>query len=101
MLDHVDRHRALYQLAINTPEDGVVPNLLADHFTESLQQYLAGHPELTPPKPEVDPTIAVRFFAHGLVGAIKAWVQNGDTDRSAFIATIRTFSPKWMFPTGD
>ncbi|QIK62819.1 hypothetical protein G7068_06105 [Leucobacter viscericola] len=101
VLDHVDRHRALYQLAINTPEDGVVPNLLADHFTGSLQQYLAEHPELTPPNPEVDVTIAVRFFAHGLVGAIKAWIQEGSTDRTAFIATVLSYSPEWMFPTDD
>lgn len=101
VLDHIDRHRALYLLAINTPEDGVVPNLLADHFTGSLQQYLAEHPELTPPGPEVDVAISVRFFAHGLVGAIKQWVLSGDSDRAGFTATVVSFAPAWMFATNN
>lgn len=98
VLDHVERHRSLYLVAIKTPEDGVVPNLLANHFTGSLQQYLAEHPELAPPSPEIDPAISMRFFAHGLVGAIKQWVLSGDSDRTAFTATVVSFAPEWMFP---
>ncbi len=98
ILDHIERHRELYLLAINTPQDGTVPNLLADYFTETLIHYLEQRTRLDPPLSQIDATVAARFFAHGLVGAIKAWVLSGTSDREPFLHSVAAFSPEWWLP---
>lgn len=98
VLDHIDRHRSLYELSVDTPQDGTVPNLLADHFTETLTQYLEGRAQLAPPLPDVDRSIIARFFAHGLVGAIKAWLLSGSSDRDEILRSVMVIGPDWWLP---
>ncbi|QAB17056.1 TetR/AcrR family transcriptional regulator [Leucobacter muris] len=98
VLDHIDRHRNLYELSIDSPQDGTVPNLLADHFTETLEQYLESRSRLQPPLPDVDRSIVARFFAHGLVGAIKAWLLSGSSDHDEVLRSVVALSPEWWFP---
>ncbi|MFV0432666.1 MAG: TetR/AcrR family transcriptional regulator [Leucobacter sp.] len=98
ILDHIDRHRQLYLKSIQSPQDGTIPNMLADHFTTTLEQYLAQRVNLEPKTPEIDiPTVA-RFFGTGLVGAIKAWVVSGAEDREAFVHSVQSLAPDWWFP---
>lgn len=98
ILDHIERHRGLYLLSINTPQDGTVPNLLTDHFTETLQLYLAQRALHEPPLPEFEVDVVSRFFGMGLVGAIKAWVLSGVSDRESFLRSVTTLAPSWWFP---
>ncbi|WP_449281384.1 TetR/AcrR family transcriptional regulator [Leucobacter sp.] len=98
ILDHVERHRGLYLLSINTPQDGTVPNLLTDHFTETIKLYLEQRELHEPQVPEFEVDVVSRFFGMGLVGAIKAWVLSGESDREAFLNSITTLAPAWWFP---
>ncbi|RGE20289.1 TetR/AcrR family transcriptional regulator [Leucobacter sp. wl10] len=98
ILDHIDRHRGLYLLSINTPRDGTVPNLLADHFTETLKQYLEQRALYEPPLPELEVDVVARFLGMGLVGAIKAWVLSGVSDRRSFLRSVTALAPSWWFP---
>ncbi|WP_024355590.1 TetR/AcrR family transcriptional regulator [Leucobacter chironomi] len=98
VLDHIDRHRSLYELSIDSQQDGTIPNLLADHFTATLEQYLESRAQLQPPLPDVDRAIVARFFAHGLVGAIKAWLLNGSSDHEEVLSAIVALAPVWWFP---
>jgi AcrR family transcriptional regulator len=99
VLDHVERNRAIYLLAIGVPQDGTVPNMLANHFAGTLQQYLAQHPELTPPDSDLNALISIRFMSRGLAGAVEAWLLSGTTDRNGFIDATLTFVPEWLFRT--
>ncbi|QZY51456.1 TetR/AcrR family transcriptional regulator [Leucobacter tenebrionis] len=98
VLDHIDRHRSLYELSVHSPQDGTVPNLLADHFTETITQYLETRARLDPPLPDVDRSIVSRFFAHGLVGAIKAWLLSGSSDRDEVLRSVMVIGPDWWLP---
>lgn len=98
ILDHIDRLRPLYVLSINTPQDGTVPNLLADHFTETITQYLEQRESWEPALPEFDRTVVARFLAHGLVGAIKAWVLSGSRDHDVCLRSVVAAAPAWWFP---
>lgn len=98
ILDHVDRLRPLYTLSINSPQDGTVPNLLADHFTETISQYLVQREAWQPPLPDFDRAVVARFLAHGLVGAIKAWVLSGSTDHEVCLRSVVAAAPAWWFP---
>jgi len=101
ILDHVERHRDLYLLSVNTPQDGTVPNLLADHFTVTMTQYLAQRAGMEPRMPAFDTAIIARFFAHGLVGALKVWVLDGARDRHGFHRSVIQLAPEWWFPARD
>lgn len=101
ILDHIDRLRPLYLLSINTPQDGTVPNLLADHFTETISQYLVQREEWEPALPEFDRAVVARFLAHGVVGAIKAWVLSGSVDHQVFLRSVVATAPAWWFPASD
>lgn len=98
ILDHIDRLRPLYVLSINTPQDGTVPNLLADHFTVTITQYLEQRESWEPALPEFDRTVVARFLAHGLVGAIKAWVLSGSRDHEVCLRSVVAAAPAWWFP---
>lgn len=98
MLDHIERHRGLYLLAINTPQDGTVPNLLADHLTESFLLTLEQRAQRAQDLPPMDNHVVARFVAHGIVGAIKAWVLNGTTEREPFFRSLALLAPEWWFP---
>ena len=99
ILDHIDRLRPLYVLSIGSPQDGTVPSLLSDHFTETITQYLEQRASWQPPLPEFDRAVVARFFAHGLVGAIQAWVLSGATEHEPFLRSVLMSAPAWWFPT--
>lgn len=101
ILDHIDRLRPLYVLSINTPQDGTVPNLLADHFTVTITQYLQQRESWEPALPEFDRAVVARFLAHGLVGAIKAWVLSGSRDHEVCLRSVVAAAPAWWFPASE
>ncbi|WP_336651986.1 MULTISPECIES: TetR/AcrR family transcriptional regulator [unclassified Leucobacter] len=98
VLDHIDRNRTLYELSIDSQQDGTIPNILADHFTATLEQYLESRAQFEPPLPDVDRSIVARFFAHGLVGAIKAWLLSGSSEHDEVLSAIVALAPSWWFP---
>ena len=98
IVDHMEAHAALYTLSISTPADGTVPNLLADHFTETMRQYLVRRKDLTPTPPSYDCEIVARFFGTGLVGALKAWMLTGSKDRTQLLESVISLTPSWWFP---
>lgn len=98
ILDLIEAHRDVFLLSVQTPQDGSIPNLLADHFTGTLRQYLAERAKLKPELPALDIDVVSRFFAFGLVGALKTWVLEGLTDRGAFLQSVIALAPTWWFP---
>ncbi|QIM17196.1 TetR/AcrR family transcriptional regulator [Leucobacter insecticola] len=101
VLDHVERHRALYLLAINTPQDGSVPNSLANHFTKSMQEYLALRVKLSPPIPELDEQMVAGYYGYAMVGAIKGWLLKGNASREEFAQVLVSLIPTWWFINED
>ncbi|MBK0417843.1 TetR/AcrR family transcriptional regulator [Leucobacter sp. CSA1] len=95
VLDHVERFRDVYAMAIATPHDGVAQNLLCDFFTDTVHPFLESRSKVDPRVLELEPNTAARFFAHGIVGAIKSWVLNGDPDREYFVRTLVGCAPDW------
>lgn len=98
ILDHVERRRSIYVLSNTSAHDGTIPNLLADHFAETLTEFLKHRAQLDPPTPAFDPPVAASYFAHGMCGAIRAWITEGGDDREGFLRSLIAFVPDWWFP---
>lgn len=97
VLDHIEQHRALYMLAINTPQDGSVPNNLAGHFTRSMFEYLDRRSKLSPPIPELNAQMVANYYGYAMIGAIKGWLLNGNSSREEFTQLLVALIPEWWF----
>ncbi|MBK0422673.1 TetR/AcrR family transcriptional regulator C-terminal domain-containing protein [Leucobacter sp. CSA2] len=98
ILDHVERRRAVYEISISSQHDGTISNLLADHFTVTLTRFLENRMKSAPPTPEIELPMAARYFAHGLCGAVRAWVTSNCESRESFLRSLLALVPDWWFP---
>lgn len=96
-IDYVEQHRELYKTALANPHDGTAQCVLAEHFTETLRLYLEDRSKLEPPLPELDLDALARFVAHGMTGAILAWLQSGQVNRDPLVRTLVAAMPSWWF----
>ncbi|MCU1494627.1 MAG: hypothetical protein JWO62_2391 [Acidimicrobiaceae bacterium] len=70
--DHIERFKAVYRQAVHDPADGGVYEALVQHFTAGAMAFIAQciHPDL----PAANHHVIGQFVAHGMAGAIKAWL---------------------------
>ena len=94
VVEHVVRYREIYRLALPDPLDASIHQALARHFEESSVQHLAGLHEGTLPE-GLAVHIAAGHLAHGLVGAIEAWLGGRRTSRRALLDTMTLMLPTW------
>lgn len=94
VVDHVVRYREIYRLALPDPLDASIHQALARHFEESSVQHLDTLPEGSLPE-GLAVHIAAGHLAHGLVGAVEAWLCGKRTSRRALLDTMNLMLPPW------
>ena len=98
VLDHIERHRCLYELSFADPDDGAVPSVLSQHFSQTVSMCLTKRAEAGVTTPEFDIDIVASYFGAGLVGAIHMWVRERDRDRQKLRKSLATLIPTWWDP---
>ncbi|MBM9504294.1 TetR/AcrR family transcriptional regulator [Actinacidiphila acididurans] len=94
VVDHVERFRAVYAGA---PEDDAgdhgVFEALTEHFIEYALDFMrtSGHA----PPDGIDRRIVARFLAHGLAGALRAWLRDGGPGRDDLVEALSCVAPPW------
>jgi hypothetical protein len=91
--DHIERFEAVYRLAVHDPADGGVCDALVRHFTGYALAFMARctRPDL----PQANPRLTAQFLAHGVVGAIKAWLSDKSVTKSDLVDATVACSPVW------
>lgn len=94
VVDHVERFRAVYG---GGPEhdagDQGVFDALTEHFIEYALDFMhtSGHA----PPGGIDRRIVARFLAHGLAGALRAWLRDGGPGRDDLVEALSCVAPPW------
>lgn len=94
VVEHVVRYREVYRLALPDALDASIHQALARHFEASSVQHLENLPEGTLPE-GLSVHIAASSYAHGLVGAIEAWLVGKRTSRRTLLDTMSLMTPSW------
>ncbi|GAB3469017.1 TetR/AcrR family transcriptional regulator [Kineococcus endophyticus] len=92
VLDHLERHRAVYLRSLASPADGTLRTLLAEHFRASIL-LLSERGVLHSPVRDVD--LAARFVSEGTVGAVSVWLAQDERDPEAFLEAFAHLVPPW------
>ncbi|MFE4694918.1 TetR/AcrR family transcriptional regulator [Streptomyces sp. NPDC056749] len=102
LVDHLERHDALYTAGLVGHRSAVLHQLLVDHFTASVRDLLARDPGILPGgKGSVAwrTDAHSRFVAHGEVGVVEAWLTlPAPRDRSLFVSAVAAMLPSWLAP---
>nr|WP_237419024.1 TetR/AcrR family transcriptional regulator [Kitasatospora sp. SID7827] len=100
LLDHLERHDALYTIGLAEHRSAALHRLLVDHFAASVATLLARDPEAVPGR---DGPLAwrveasSRFLAHGEVGIVEAWLSlPAPRDRRLFASAATALLPPWL-----
>ncbi|MFE7980284.1 TetR/AcrR family transcriptional regulator [Streptomyces shenzhenensis] len=100
LVDHLERHDALYTAGLVGRRSAVLHHLLVDHFTASVHALLDRNPGLLP---EGEGPAAwranahSRFVAHGEAGLVEAWLAlPAPRDRRLFISVAASALPSWL-----
>ncbi|MFE9857020.1 TetR/AcrR family transcriptional regulator [Streptomyces sp. NPDC005780] len=102
LLDHLERHDALYTVGLTGHRSAVLHHLLVEHFTVSVSTLLEREPEAVPGHEgplawRVE--AASRFLAHGEVGIVEAWLAlPAPRDRRLFVSAATALLPSWLIP---
>ncbi|MFF2325036.1 MULTISPECIES: TetR/AcrR family transcriptional regulator [unclassified Streptomyces] len=100
LVDHLERHDAIYTAGLAGRRSAVLHHLLVDHFTTSVHTLLDQDPELLPggEGPAAWRADAYsRFVAHGEVGLVEAWLSlPTPRDRRLFTSAAATLLPPWL-----
>lgn len=99
-LDHIERHRCLYELSFADPDDGAVPSVLSEHFTTTIRLHLSEFAPKNAGSPEFDPEVIACYVGAGLVGALHLWVREHRTDREILLQSLTSLIPAWWFADG-
>jgi len=93
MAEHIDRHLAIYRLALGDPTDGTMQHVLSSHLTVSSLKHLSESvaPENIPGNPE----FVAAFVANGLVGAIAVAVVSDQWDKDRVADVLMAMMPSW------
>ncbi|MEZ0165172.1 TetR/AcrR family transcriptional regulator [Kineococcus sp. LSe6-4] len=92
VLEHLERHRAVYLRSLASPADGTLRTLLAEHFRASI--LLLGERGVVR-SPVADLDLVARFVAEGTVGALSSWLTREHRDPDAFLAAFAQLVPPW------
>ncbi|MGW1228975.1 TetR/AcrR family transcriptional regulator [Streptomyces sp. NPDC001478] len=102
LLDHLERHDALYTVGLTGHRSAVLHHLLVEHFTVSVSTLLEREPEAVPGDEgslawRVE--AASRFLAHGEAGIVEAWLAlPAPRDRRLFVSAANALLPSWLIP---
>ncbi|WP_432564521.1 TetR/AcrR family transcriptional regulator [Kineococcus sp. SYSU DK003] len=93
VLDHLERHRAVYLRSLGSPADGSLRTLLSDHFHSSIT-LLAARGALDSPVDDLE--LMARYLADGTAGAVSVWLA-GEAPRDAerFLDDFARLVPSW------
>ena len=91
--EHIDRHLAIYRLALGDATDGTMQHVLSSHLTVSSLQHLRD--SVAPEKVPGDPELVAAFVAGGLVGAISVAVVSDNWDKDAVADVLMAMMPEW------
>jgi AcrR family transcriptional regulator len=91
--DHIERFKAVYELAVDDPADGGVYDALVRHFSQYAIAFIAGcrHPDL----PDSNHGVMAQFVAHGFAGAIRAWMSDSSVTKADLIYSTAACAPVW------
>lgn len=101
ILEHVARHRRLYELSVSAKDDGAVPWALSEHFSTTIKMFLEHRASDLPCNGKFDIDIVSGFYGAGLVGAVYTWLQAGETDTAPLVDAVTRILPEWWFPQKD
>lgn len=101
ILEHVARHRRLYELSVSAKDDGAVPWALREHFSATIKMFLEHRAGDLKCNGQFDMDIVAGFYGAGLVGAVYTWLQSGKTDTAPLIDAVTRILPEWWFPQKD
>ena len=90
--EHVERFRPIYALALPDPADNVTHHMLVTHFDVSIRHRLT---LLETDAAALNHALAARFLAHGLVGAIEAWLEDPTITREQLVESVLLSAPPW------
>ncbi|MGW4804517.1 TetR/AcrR family transcriptional regulator [Kitasatospora sp. NPDC004272] len=100
LLDHLERHDALYTTGLAGHRSAALHQLLVDHFTVSVATLLERDPAAVPGR---DGPLAwrveasSRFLAHGEVGIVEAWLSlPAPRERHLFVSAATALLPSWL-----
>jgi AcrR family transcriptional regulator len=91
--EHVERFSAVYQQALQNPEDRGVYDALVRHFADYTVAFIARstHPDV----PRANRAIVAAFMANGFAGAIAAWLADDTVTRDDLVAAATACAPLW------
>lgn len=93
VLDHLERHQAVYLRSLADPADGTLSALLSEHFCASVVLLLDRGIAASP---VTDHHVAARFIADGVVGAVTVWLSGTPLrDRNDFLEDLGRLVPPW------
>ena len=90
---HIDRHLAIYRLALGDATDGTMQHVLSSHLTVSSQHHLRD--QVAPEDIPGDPELVAAFVANGLVGAISVAVLSDHWDKDKVADVLMAMMPSW------
>ncbi|GAB3120149.1 TetR/AcrR family transcriptional regulator [Glaciibacter psychrotolerans] len=100
--DHVEAHAAIYRSGLSRSSGLPLWPLLTEHFEDTLADYLGHHPEFLPASPAgLSPALLATgyaaYSAHGIVGAIAAWLTVPDLGSRALFTevTVNSLAAWW------
>ena len=92
--DHIARFTDVYATAVEQPLDGVVSNVLSEHFTDAVTRFMESHDGAVVAF-ESDPALTARFIGSGVAGTVEAWLRSGSSDRPSLLRAISSCLPGW------
>ena len=98
LLDHVQRHRAIYERAVSATTSPAWHHMLTQHFTVSLLVFVETFPPASGiARDEDSKQVIASSLAHGMVGAIEAWLRlPGDPGTELCHRLIMALIPPWF-----
>lgn len=94
LAEHLERFSAVYRSGLAEQNWHLSPPLarmLQDSFEEGMSLVLQDSTQT-----EAERAIARRFIAHGLVGAIEAWLIQPDRSPESFASSVLSLLPHWL-----
>ncbi|MFE4449252.1 TetR/AcrR family transcriptional regulator [Streptomyces sp. NPDC056796] len=100
LLDHLERHEAVYTAGLVGRRSAILHHLLVDHFATSVRTLLDRDPGLLP-EGEGPAQWRVQaqssFLAHGETGLVEAWLSRpAPRDRRLFVSAASEALPAWL-----
>ena len=102
IIDHVIHHEAIYAGPAHSSSRFALRVVLADHVERSVLAIFHQGFTSTPLGSEEAKTLYAGFLAHGIAGAVEAWLHlPAPRDRQLLLAAVEAMYPAWYAPIAD